>query len=115
MKKLISDITELVKRRIIEAKESPFNRFNANFDNFVSKAIIFADRNFLKPIGLSCKVVEYDFGSRRWLASYIGGSATDEHTVQIGINHKHIFNTMKRCELPPPKGGGFLLQRNGLH
>lgn len=96
MEQLISDIINIVKKHVTEARESAFSRFKTDFDTFVDKAVIFANKNFLEPLGLSCEIVEYDFGSRRWLASYIGGSATDEQTVQIGINHKHMFNTMKK-------------------
>lgn len=97
--KLISEIQQVIKKHLFEARQTQFDIFKEDFNSFLPAALKKA-KSYIKDFGLDVEIINYDFSEHpRWLAAYKGGSATDLSTIQIGINYKAIFNAMKKRDI----------------
>lgn len=98
-KQLISEINSIINKHINEARQTQFDIFKEQFNPFINKAMDYAKKKYLTKLGLEIEIIEYEFSNKPWLASYTGGSATDDSIIKIGINHQRIFKTMKRLDI----------------
>lgn len=62
---------------------------------YASEALDDIKSDLLSELGLDAEFVDYDFGRKRWLGVYVGGSV-DSGCIEIGVNVDRIYKMMKQ-------------------
>lgn len=95
-----NDLCLIIRKKINEAisniKKESFNNWKTIFDSYLNEVLNEINDRYLNKLGLGVQIDKgYNFGKRRWLASYEASSnKLSQGIILIAINYPHIYDEM---------------------
>ena len=75
------------------SEDDKYNKFCKLLKKYANECLSDVKDEILKHIDLNANIIEYNFGRKRWLGAYVGGSV-DTGCIEIGINYNLIYKMM---------------------